>query len=124
MGKFVLNGGEECSMATKSDLMARYQDCLSKIEIGQVPLDASAILQALANLLRLERGMYCAALMESDPAGVEKVISCMEKLVDSSERILDLIVSHSVSIDNATAEITTLIVELKYCHSEKTICGI
>lgn len=111
-------------MATKSDLIARYHDCLSQIEIGQRPLDASRILQALANLLRLARGIYCAALMESDPAGGEKVISCMEKLVDSSERILDLIASHPVSIDNATAEIAALIVELKHCHSGKTLCGI
>jgi hypothetical protein len=29
-----------------------------------------------------------------------------------------------VGIDNATAEIAALIVELKYCHSEKNLCGI
>lgn len=110
-------------MAAMRDLVARYIECMNQIEFDKRPFDASRLLQALANLLRLAREIHGAAVLESDHAGAEKADSCLELLVKSSESILELIESHPVNMDAAATEIMSILNELKTAHAGDSICG-
>jgi len=63
------------------------------------------------------------ALLESDPAGGEKVLVCMEKLVENSERILELIAKNPLIAGTVETEIMSMLNELKSVTAGESPCG-